>query len=323
MDFNLKIPAVEKLLDFAASGIGSVAGPMLASWKARREANARVIAAQGEAEAQRVLAEGQAHAMQIIAGAQADARAILISPDATVKGELDFDTAVTQRIQFQEEKRQANITAVIRQAAQELGDSEVQNGEVDHDWTARFFNNVQDVSSEEMQLLWAKVLAGEVKRLGQFSLRTLDTLRSLNVGEANLFTEACEYVAAERMIIYTDDMHVMGNNLHLGNMLKLAELGLIMWAPGLTYTAEWNRADRNMAFHRGHLSFQGLPGAISMTELPIVRLTTVGRELRNLTPPQKEVDMLYMQLLAMFLKQHRRKLSYVVGESVTGIDSWS
>ena len=323
MDFNLKIPAVEKLLDFAASGIGSVAGPMLASWKARREANARVIAAQGEAEAQRVLAEGQAHAMQIIAGAQADARAILISPDGTVKGELDFDTAVTQRIQFQEEKRQANVTAVIRQAAQELGDSEVQNDEVDHDWTARFFNNVQDVSSEEMQLLWAKVLAGEVKRLGQFSLRTLDTLRSLNVGEANLFAEACEYVAAERMIIYTDDMHVMGNNLHLGNMLKLAELGLIMWTPGLTYTAEWNRADRNMAFHRGHLSFQGLPGAISMTELPIVRLTTVGRELRNLTPPQKEVDMLYMQLLAMFLKQHRRKLSYVVGESVTGIDSWS
>ena len=214
MDFNLKIPAIEKLLDFAVSGIGSVAGPMLASWKARREANARVIAAQGESEVQRVLAEGQAQAMQIIAGAQVDARAILISPEATVKGQLDFGAAVTQRIQFQEEKRQANITAVIRQAAQELGDSKVQDHEVDHDWTARFFNDVQHVSSEEMQLLWAKVLAGEVKRLGQFSLRTLDTLRNLNAGEANLFAEACEYVAAEWMIIYTDDMRVMGNNLH-------------------------------------------------------------------------------------------------------------
>ena len=184
MDFNLKIPAIDKLLDFAASGIGSVAGPMLASWKARREANAKVIAAQGEAEAQRVLAEGQAHAMQIIAGAQADARAILVSPDATVKGQLDLGAAVTQRIQFQEEKRQANITAVIRQAAQELGQSEVQDHEVDHDWAARFFNNVQDVSSEEMQQLWAKVLAGEVERLGQFSLRTLDIIRNLSVGEA-------------------------------------------------------------------------------------------------------------------------------------------
>ena len=60
-----------------------------------------------------------------------------------------------------------------------------------------------------------------------------------------------------------------------------------------------------------------------MTELPIVRLTTVGRELRNLTQPQKEMDPLYVKLLAMFLKQHRIKLSYVVGESVTDIDSWA
>ena len=30
MDVNIKVPALEKLLDYAASGIGSVAGPMLA-----------------------------------------------------------------------------------------------------------------------------------------------------------------------------------------------------------------------------------------------------------------------------------------------------
>ncbi len=29
MDVNIKGPALEKLLDYAASGIGSVAGPML------------------------------------------------------------------------------------------------------------------------------------------------------------------------------------------------------------------------------------------------------------------------------------------------------
>ena len=85
MEIGPLVSGIIKLAEYAASGIGSVAGPMLASWKARREANAKLIAAKGEVEAQGILAEGQAHAIQIIASAQADARAILVSPDATVQ----------------------------------------------------------------------------------------------------------------------------------------------------------------------------------------------------------------------------------------------
>ena len=36
VDVTLKIPALEQLLNLTASGIGSVAGPMLASWQARK-----------------------------------------------------------------------------------------------------------------------------------------------------------------------------------------------------------------------------------------------------------------------------------------------
>ena len=191
MDINLKVPAIEKLMDYAASGIGSVAGPILASWKARQEAKAKSIAAQGESEAQRILAESQATTMGIIASAQADARANLVSPDATIQGQLDFGAAVTQRIQFQEEKRQSNIAAVIGQSAQELGDREVLDHEVDHDWTARFFNDVQDVSSEQLQLLWAKILAGELERPGSTSIKTLGVLRNLDKANAALFRTLC------------------------------------------------------------------------------------------------------------------------------------
>jgi len=319
VDINLSVRAIEKLIDYTASGIGSTASFFFSRMAARRDAEVRAITAEGEAEAQRILAEGRATSMQIIAAAQVEARSRLVPPQAALQGEVTIGELIEQRVQFQEEKRQANIGSVVLLAAQELGDKEVQDHEVDHDWTARFFNDVQDVSSEEMQQLWAKVLAGEIGRPGQFSLRTLDTLHNMNVGEARLFAEACNYVAAERMIIYTDDMHVMGNNLHLGNILKLAELGLLMWTPDLTYTADWLRRDSDMVFHKGHLSFRGTPGALSMTKLPIVRLTTVGRELFGLTQPQEEIDMLYLKLLAMFLNQHKRKLSYAVGESVTEI----
>ena len=211
MEVNLRVPAIEKLIDYTASGIGSVAGSMLAPWSARREAVALRISAQGEADSMRIIAE-----------AQADARSFLVSPDSTVSGELDLAQTVNQRIQFQEEKRQRNIEAVVRRAADELGDKEVPDSDTDHDWAARFFGEIQDVSSEDMQVLWAKVLAGEVERPGSISIRTLGLLRSLNRPTAEQFcklsplcitiqdTESLEHEAESYTIILSLD-HSMGS----------------------------------------------------------------------------------------------------------------
>ena len=191
MDMTPFVPALSKLADYAASGIGSVAGPMLASWNARREANAKVISAAGEVEAERILAEGQATTMQIIAKAQADARSVLVSPGSAVRGQLDFGASVTQRIQFQEEKRHNNIGQVVTTAALELGDKDVHDHEPDHDWTARFFGDIQDVSTEETQLLYAKILAREIERPGSTSFKALSILKDLDRSAAVLFRTFC------------------------------------------------------------------------------------------------------------------------------------
>ena len=205
MEIKVSIPAIEKLLDYSASGIGSVAGPMLVSWKARQEAKAKAITAKGTVEAQRTLTAGQADAMNIIATAQANARSILVSPDSNVQGQLDFDHAVTQRIQFQEEKRQSNIETVVRQAASELEDKHVEDREPDHDWTARFFNDIQDVSTKETQLLYAKILAGEVERPGSTSIKTLSILSDLDRPTAMLFRVLCSACIS----LFTDEDHLV------------------------------------------------------------------------------------------------------------------
>ena len=175
-DPNPWVRALEKLLDYTASGIGAVAGPMLAPWQARRDATARQIEAQGEADA-----------LRLIAVAQAEARTALVSTASDVRGEIDISETVRQRIRFQEEKRHRNIGSVVGQAAELLGDKVVPDQEPDNDWTARFFNYIQDVSSEEMQFLWAKVLAGEVERPGNISVRSLSILRNLDRADAELF----------------------------------------------------------------------------------------------------------------------------------------
>ena len=180
MNPNAMVRALEKLLDYTASGIGAVAGPMLAPWQARREAAALQIAAQDEA-----------NALRIIAAAQAEARDALVSTASDVRGEIDIAKTVRQRIQFQEDKRHRNIGSVVGRTADLLGEKEVPNQEPDHDLTARFFNYIQDVSSDEMQLLWAKVLAGQIEQPGNASIRGLSILRNLDQATAKLFQKLC------------------------------------------------------------------------------------------------------------------------------------
>ena len=179
VNVTVKVPGLEKLVKVSASGIGAVAGSMLAPWMANQHAKAKLIEA-----------KGQADSLRIIAQAQADARQALTATNTTT-GTLEITREqITQRLEFQEHKRQQNIVSVVEQAAEDLGDEEVPDNEPDHDWTARLFEYVQDVSEEDIRRIWARILAGEVRSPGRVSLRTLSILRNMSRLEAELFTEA-------------------------------------------------------------------------------------------------------------------------------------
>ena len=164
MDVGLKISALKRLMNLTASGIGAIAGPMLARWTAR-----------ANADALRIEAEGKADSIKLIASAQQEASGHLT--DSTMTTEVDIGEEIEARISFQEEKRQRNIESVVRSAADQLGDKEVQDQDIDHDWTAAFFSSVQDVSSEQMRQVWGRILAGEAENAGQISIQTLSILK--------------------------------------------------------------------------------------------------------------------------------------------------
>ena len=176
----MNVPAIDRLIKVVASGIGRVAGPMLAPWRARREGQAEVILAKARADA--LLIESEAHRK---------ARDYLVPEGADNVTRLDFGALVGERVEYQEQKRLANIHAVTAKAAAMLQGKQVEDAEPDHDWTARFFNDVQDVSSEQLQDLWAKILSGEVERAGRTSLRTLGILKDVDARTAELFSVFC------------------------------------------------------------------------------------------------------------------------------------
>ena len=199
MDVNVRVSGLEKLLDYAASGIGAIAGPIIANWRASKEGKARLTSSRIDAEVRRIETESNVQSLQIIADAQAKARQSIDTTIESGQGMMEITRDdITQSIEFQGRKRLANARSVVEDAADELGDKEVSDHEPDPDWTARFFNDIQDVSSKEMQSLWAKVLAGVVERPGSTSIRTLSILRTLDHAAAELFRTLCSVCVSVR-----------------------------------------------------------------------------------------------------------------------------
>ena len=144
----------EKLIDACAAGAGHLYEPV----GIRRRAHA-------EADAQLILAEAKGR-------------------------ETEVALRAAHRLLDIEQRRQQNIEAVVEKARLSLPLT-VSEKPVDPDWSARFFSQVEDVSNEDMQLLWGKLLAGEVAEPGSFSPRTLRIVSDLTALEAELFESLC------------------------------------------------------------------------------------------------------------------------------------
>ena len=249
VDLNLTVPAIIVLTKYAASGVGAVAGLMLANWRASQEGKARITSALADKEVRRIEVESDVQALKIIAEAQAEAQRHLLAPNQGVVGTAEISRDdVTQRIEFQEQKRLANVRSVVEKAADDLGDKDIADHEPDPDWTARFFDSVQDVSSEDMRKIWAKILAGEVESPGRTSLRTLDTLRNMTKKDAEMFRNICGFVFDGNFLFY-DDPVKSHDALNYGYLLHLQDCDLIYLEHGLTRAVTWSSREHAVLNH--------------------------------------------------------------------------
>lgn len=304
-----KVLGIDKLVDYGASGVGAIAGPFLAPWKASREGNARLTAAKVDAQIREIEARGDASALKIIAEAQAEAQAYLLPADADLHARLDITPQdITQSFEFQGRKRLANARTVLEAAADELGDKEVDDHEPDLDWTARFFDHVQDVSSEDMQKIWAKILAGEVESPGRTSLRTLDTLRNMTRRDAEMFRDICQFVIENEFIFYSNSAKDL-SGLTTGILLHLQGCGLVDYQANRERTQPWKNSGYIVLYYsNGALKITGNGTSDTPLGIPALRLTAAGRDLAKLSP--QPMSMEYLRTFAEFLKSKNCRLEY-------------
>jgi hypothetical protein len=139
---------------------------------------------------------------------------VLIAPFATrmqARAEAYRLTTVTQaEIESAELKQRAAMSAQARQIRHQISMENIvrmtheeqlklpdaPNKEpVDPDWLARFETLARDILDEDVQRLWAKILAGEISRPGHFSVRSLNVLSVMTKAEAEKFCLLCKFVA--------------------------------------------------------------------------------------------------------------------------------
>lgn len=143
----------------------------------------------------------------------------------------------SNRLNNLEARRQRIIESIVDKAIQQLPDH-VSDEEVDEDWVFQFFNYCQDVSNEQMQELWACLLAGEVAEPGSYSLRTLNIVRMLRQDDATLFELMSNYVWNGLYVFHNEEMDELlkSRGLYPVRFLHLQFLGLLIPATLLGIT---------------------------------------------------------------------------------------
>ncbi|HEY4617587.1 MAG TPA: DUF2806 domain-containing protein [Flavobacterium sp.] len=294
-EFNLiKVDGkpIEKLIDVVSKGIGTIYKP-------------RAIRKEAESKAYEIEIIERAKTMAISEGKEIDAETL---------------ARIEERFIYKEIKHQNNIDNVTKIAAEQLSqETEVSDESVDEDWTTRFFNIAENISDEEMQLLWGRILAGEIKQPKSFSLRTLELLKNLSKEEAEVFTKFSNLkikTAGTSLIFNHDNGDFLENEfgIKFTDRLLLAELGLISSENNLEYSffaTEENERINYIGYGSKGI-FLHRPKNTPKQSVQVLVFTKTGAELSKLIEP--EININYLKKICSSFVIPNVKIEY--GDSV-------
>ena len=223
--------------------------------------------------------------------------------NSDVLPDVNIEKRVLARLNFQENKKQQNIEHITQSAAAELqNETTVSKEKVDEDWITRNFRIAEDISSDKIQLLWGKILAGEVKTPGSFSLRTLEILKNISQSDAELFGKFCKYAIISGKMIFvinTNSGEYLKKELgfNFKDYLLLRELDLL--APNdLSFQLQPSEVETKCYFFCGTTCLS-LERSVKtpLQQTAVILFTEVGKQLYNLIEKQM-ADIGYLKKVA-------------------------
>lgn len=218
-----------------------------------------------------------------IASAEAEADKI----KAVAQIEIDeLQRRALVRFVEEETKKQSNMESITQKALNDLTD-DAQPQNVDDDWITNFFDKCRLISDDEMQNLWAKVLAGEANVPGKYSKRTVNFLSSMDKSDAALFAKLCSFgwfIGDVTPLIYNiEDAPYVQNGITFNALKHLDDIGLLTFET-LTGYAKMRLPKRIRAFYYGRPVVVEFPNENNnQINTGKVILSKIGQELAPLT----------------------------------------
>lgn len=285
-------------------------GGLLTPWQRKREGKAQI-----EIRCEEVLALAQAEtdADEIRAGRKAlhDSRLLLsltnsktdtsgygrqepyISVSALSETSMRVDT-----LRFAQ--KEINVTKALLHAEKELMNDtkEPPAADVDQDWLFNWREYAERSSSEDLRVIWGKILAGEVKAPGTYGLRTLDFLKGVSKSEAEEISLLLRYEAAGG-IPREPTNYLKSKGIDFSFLMKMQEIGVIQGveSSGMILQLKSLMPERFVCTVHSHGKVLLVTNEDPLKILTIraYAVTTLGRQLLQLG--DFEPDLEYLELL--------------------------
>ncbi|MGF7239677.1 hypothetical protein ABIC11_000082 [Pseudomonas oryzihabitans] len=302
----------------ADNGIGSLLRPGQRRRDAYAEADAKRIDAQGEFDAQLILKGEKTLADFQLARSHRIAR---------IEGrfEPDFDMEALPALVAEQHvndlvRREVNIAKALLHAEEELqkDESPAPTEGVDGDWLRRWRDSAGEVSSEDLQQLWGRLIAGEVKSPRTYSLRVFDIIRNMSSGDAGLVAKLAPLVIQGFVWRESGQEYLSKIGIDFDDVLYLEEIGVVASSAGMLRRS-WSNGDGIDSYHTlMYVQNLGLiiesPVKSAVAYLTGFALTRAGMELIKLC--KFEADREYLIAVANHLKTQGFTLKLVQLEDV-------
>lgn len=197
-------------------------------------------------------------------------------------------------------QEQSNREAVVEQVVDELKNdppSEDSQKSISDDWLTAFARIAEQKSERDIQLFLAKIMAGEIRSPGTFSLRTISLISMLDQATAQLFQRFCDISCSlppsMDAFLLTEHVGSAGQNalakygLNYVQLMALQDAGLIQ--SDLNSSVQYNPVVFAMSFSIGGKQFPPVQVQLSdyitkhpnMIRMKAVHFTKSGLEIRK------------------------------------------
>lgn len=329
----MKIPGEALIEKLWSSLVDKGVGSLLKPWQIRREGQAQVdvkrlellALAQAERDAEAIRQGKASFSGELLVFSPPIENGHLLLPNErfeTNKEELEALLLAAQRSAAADAlKKEVHVAKAIIYAESELaGDSAPTPDEaLGEDWLYRWKNYAGAVTSDELQTLWGRVLAGEVKSPGQYSMRFMSFLHKLSQEEAKLIEKAMPFII-DGMIYREADNLLEKEGITFSKILELQELGVLSGAEAIGLSRAYkSNGQQGLA---QLLQSYNLAIGVRHTdpnvglELSAYIITSLGKQLSTLGSFEPNIE--YLKLIGKKIKE--KGFSVEIGKPVNAPD---